>query len=524
MKTFSRLEATQRSIMDSLEPSSQEELAPNPLLFNGYRIARNGVLSLLSQVVPGVAGIVCIPVLVRRLGDERFGLLTVLWLGIGYFSLFDFGLGRAVTKSVAEDLGRGDTHAAARAARTALWLLVALGVFVGCGCAVMTPLIAGHLLRISEAGRPEAVRALFLLSLAVPLVVVTTGARGILEAAQKFDLVNAVRMPTGVLSFVGPLLVVKFGGGLPSIVLVLIVLRVVGLIVYLLAGLRELPLPVGSKSIDRSEASRLISFGSWIAVSNLISPLMTAADRFVIGSALSVAAITYYATPFEAVSKVLLIPGAVSMVLFPAFASAAAHDRARLQLLYNRGFWISVYLVLPAIAVLILLAPELLTLWLSAAFAERSTYIARILSLGILANSAAQIPYSLLQGIGRSDVTAKLHLSEVGPYVLLLFTLLHFFGLPGVAVAWAARAIADLIILLLYCSRLVKAKLTWPSAPVFTAFVCTIAGFFPLPVGIRVGLLTVVITAGAWSFRGRVGLVNLRGLLTGSVPNTEETR
>ena len=36
-----------------------------------------------------------IPALVRRLGTDRFGILTIGWAVLGYFSLFDLGLGRA---------------------------------------------------------------------------------------------------------------------------------------------------------------------------------------------------------------------------------------------------------------------------------------------------------------------------------------------------------------------------------------------------------------------------------------------
>ena len=51
--------------------------------------------------------VVTIPALIGRLGTDRFGVLTLAWILLGYFSLFDLGLGRALTKMVAEQLGLG---------------------------------------------------------------------------------------------------------------------------------------------------------------------------------------------------------------------------------------------------------------------------------------------------------------------------------------------------------------------------------------------------------------------------------
>ena len=46
-----------------------------------------------------------IPFLIKGLGEEKFGILSLAWVVIGYFSLFDFGIGRTLTKIVAEKIG-----------------------------------------------------------------------------------------------------------------------------------------------------------------------------------------------------------------------------------------------------------------------------------------------------------------------------------------------------------------------------------------------------------------------------------
>ena len=66
-------------------------------LTSGRLLARNTIWNLLGQVLPMVVGVVAIPPLVHSLGVDRFGVLSLAWIIIGYFSLFDLGMGRALT-------------------------------------------------------------------------------------------------------------------------------------------------------------------------------------------------------------------------------------------------------------------------------------------------------------------------------------------------------------------------------------------------------------------------------------------
>src|SRR5678816_296216 len=72
-------------------------------------IGRNTVWNLIGQVAPAIAAIFTVPILIHGLGTERFGVLTLIWLVVGYFSIFDLGLGGALTQVLAERLGR-DEH------------------------------------------------------------------------------------------------------------------------------------------------------------------------------------------------------------------------------------------------------------------------------------------------------------------------------------------------------------------------------------------------------------------------------
>lgn len=66
----------------------------------GSLMARNTFLNFIGQAVPLLVGVITIPFIIRGLGTDRFGLLSLAWIVLGYFAIFDLGLGRTTTKFI----------------------------------------------------------------------------------------------------------------------------------------------------------------------------------------------------------------------------------------------------------------------------------------------------------------------------------------------------------------------------------------------------------------------------------------
>ena len=190
-----------------------------------------------------------------------------------------------------------------------------------------------------------------------------------------------------------------------------------------------------------------------MTVSNVISPILVYLDRFLIGVVVAVAAVTYYATPWEVVTKLLLIPGAVSGVLFPAFSYWRRSDAGQAEAYYRTGVKAVLLSLFPVVLLVIAAAEPGLRLWLGDAFAVQSLRPLQILAIGVLLNGLAAVPFALIQGLGRPDVTAKLRAVELPLYAVLLWVLLAQFGIVGAALAWMVRVGADFILLYALSAR-----------------------------------------------------------------------
>ncbi len=415
-------------------------------------LVNNTLINLLGQAVPLLVAVFAIPPLVHGLGTARFGLLTIAWVVIGYFGLFDLGLGRALTQLVAEK-HRQHSEETPALVWTSLASLVVLGLVGLVVMVALAPLLATRFLNVPHDLRSEAVLTFYVLALSIPFVVTTSGLRGVLEALQRFDLINLIRVPTGLFVFVGPLLVLPFTHNLAVITAVLLVNRIVGWALHLVMCFRVLPELRYKRSFERSVLGQVVRFGSWMTVTNVVGPLMVTLDRFLIGAVVSVAAVSYYATPYEVVTKLWIIPGAVVGVLFPAFASSFSKDENYTSTLFSKGVKYTFLILFPVTLVIVSLAPNGLEVWLGADFARNSTAVMRLLAVGVLVNSLAQVPFAYLQGIGRPDITAKLHLFELPLYIGTVFFLLKTRGIEGAALAWTARVLLDTVLLFAFSSK-----------------------------------------------------------------------
>ncbi|MFJ1253096.1 flippase [Cupriavidus sp. CuC1] len=417
-------------------------------------LRRNTLWNLAGTGLPFLLGALTIPYLLKKIGVEAFGVLTLVWALVGYFSLFDFGLGRALTQQVASARSTGLLSDLPSLVKTGLWFTAGTGVIGGLALAALSNLLAQRWLNVSVALQPSTVQALLIAALGIPLTTVTTGLRGILEAYEDFRIVNLLRIVLGTANFGLPALSAMFiGDSLAWMVAGLIAVRVLVLFGHAWSVHRKLPAGWISAGFSPQKMRGLLSFGAWMTVSNIIGPLMVTADRFVISAVLGASFVAYYTVPSEMLTRVLILPGAVTAALFPRLASILTSDPDGANALYRRCIALVSSVMAPLCLLIAACSYWGLTLWLGRDFADHSWSIVVVMAVGILLNGVAFVPFAAIQAAGHAHMTAKIHAVELMIYLPLLVFSLHQIGLLGAAMVWTARVGADLIALLIFARR-----------------------------------------------------------------------
>jgi len=406
-------------------------------------IKRNTLLNFGGALIPIAISLVTVPIYLDRIGEARYGVIAVIWVLFGYFALFDLGVGRATTYHIAR-LKDSSPHEAEMIFWTALFVNAIFGLLGATLLLAIGPAIFGHMLKVPSELQAETLAALPWLALAVPVLTVSSVAFSSLEGQERFLSINVAATFATILSQLAPLGYALWRGpDLSALIAAMVLARLAGLVVAIVACLRLLPV-TKLRCPDGARVRALLKYGGWITVTSLLAPILTTVDQLMIGAVLGVRFVTYYTIPYNLASQVSVLPQSLSRTLFPRF-SMLERDEARHMAV--EALLTLAAILTPIIVFAMGMLRPFLRLWLGPSLAEISAPVGRILLLGVWANGLALIPYVLLRGQGRPDLTAKFHLLELLPYILALWLGMRVAGLHGAAWAWTGRVILDFLFL-----------------------------------------------------------------------------
>lgn len=398
----------------------------------------NAAWSLSGSAVPLLAAVPAIPFLLRGFGTEGFGVLALIWALIGYFSLFDFGMGRALTVELGKR-SRGTHVEQAAVLKAGLQLVLLAGVVGAALVYVAAAPLAARWLNISASWEADARAAFHATAFGVLATTLASGLRGAMEGLNRFAASNLNRMAAGLLQFSMPCVALEVHG--PSLFYACVYLVVARCALALVAAYQLRAHWTDHASAGREDYRSILHFGLWATVSGLVSPLMVFGDRFLVGALLGTAMVSYYAIPQEGLQRLLILPTSLCSALL---ARLAGLDPIQALGEYKRNLrrvavWHGSVCVCAAV-----LAFPAFSIWISPEFASAAIKPTLVLCLGIWLNGVALVPYTLLHAQANPRVTACFHLTELSLYVIAVWGLTVQFGILGAAWAWTLRAALDL--------------------------------------------------------------------------------
>jgi O-antigen/teichoic acid export membrane protein len=371
------------------------------------------------------------------------GVLVLVWLFVGYFEFFDFGIGKAAANQMSR-LRDAPISAREEVFWTGALINGMLGLLGG-----LVLLAAGHYgtnayfdHKLSGELDDEIRMALPWLALAVPIGTVSAVGVAALEARERFLTLNTLQVLVTASIQLLPLLVAWLRGpALDGLIAATVICRIGANLPVLLACRRYVPLH-GRPRFRKSFAAPLFRYGGWVTVTAVIGPILVSADRLLIGSQIGLSAVAHYTVPYNLVTKFWILPGSLVRTLFPRFSLLEWEE---CEPLARQAVSALAAITLPFAAVIVM--RPFLSLWIGAEFAEAAAPVGEILLIGVWINSLAWVPMVMLQGQGRPAIVAKLHTLELIPYIAILWIGVAWAGLQGAAWAWVLRVGIDALLL-----------------------------------------------------------------------------
>lgn len=402
-------------------------------------IRKNTLINLAGAVIPMAVMLVTVPLYLKILGEVRYGVLALVWLIIGYFSFLEMGLGKSTANHIARLHDAKDDERS-----TVFWTALAANTTLGVAAAFILWAIGEYLftsvLKMPDEFHQEMSAALPWLIATLPLALVSSVLNGALEGRNRFLAVNALQVTGNVVFQLVPLFAAySCGPGLEIVVPAAVLSRALMNIPALMVCAAYVPLK-GRPKITLRIGKSLFSYGGWVAISGVATPLLDTLDRFFIGVVIGAQAVTHYTIPMQLVGKVKVMPGSLSRALFPRFSAAEKKSAGDLA---KKATSALIDLMTPIVMLGIIFLRPFMELWVGHAVTAVAAPIGEVLLIGMWVNSMAHIPYFYLQGRGRPDVVAKLHMAEIFPYIFLLLLATYYLGLYGAALIWNARVMVE---------------------------------------------------------------------------------
>lgn len=412
------------------------------------KILHNSLWNIVGQALPMFVAIPCLGFIARAIGVESFGIFTLIFAIVGYANIFDAGLSRAVIRQVSKY--QDDKEKIKIIISTSSVIVLALSLVAAVLLFVFSDNLAS-ILSVSDAYVAQAVVSFKIISLSIPALLLTFIFNAYFEGLAEFKLLNKQKIIANILLSSLPVVMVSvFEPSLSICVMGLLIGRWLSLCLafyFLVRDFRKNALNLKFKeAFEKSVAVDLFKFGSWITVSNIISPIMVYFDRFILSSINGTQNLAFYTVPSELITKSLIFPSAITRVLFPIFCSSSKKLSGSLRqvnviMLMMFGFMTA------GVSILMVFSGEILTLWVGHDFSGQPALVFNILLCGLVFTSIAQIPYARIQAYGYSKLTAYIHLAEVIPYLILLYLMVTSLGIIGAALSWTIRVLVDLIVL-----------------------------------------------------------------------------
>lgn len=407
-------------------------------------LKRNVIMNWVTTATNVALSFVLIPVIVRTLDKELYGVWSFL-NGLGaYSNLIYMGLGAAFLKYFSEARGRDDHASLTRLLGVACTLYLGLGSICLLVSLAISPWVPHLFARpLSPQANWAAEITTVLIGLRILLFFVASAFSALLAAHGRMDLVSVTSTVGACLRTAAAALAMRLPNPLVALAIVSLMEAVWQLGTMALLGRLVAPaVRIAPARPTSTELRGLYGFGFQAFFVQLAVVLIGYTDTALIGVFLGAASITPYALPLQLVEYSRILVNGVTLSLLPELSAAKARgDSARLKEVYLRAGRVCAALAAFINVHLVILGPGFLGLWIGPSFLEGSRTILLFLAMSATASALSnQLLGPFFQALDVLKVLVVITLAEAGLNVLLSIWLSQTIGLSGVALATALPA------------------------------------------------------------------------------------
>lgn len=374
------------------------------------------------------------PFVVHHLGNVAYGVWVLVTSTTAYFALLDMGLRGAVVQFVATQHAKGQDVLAGRAVSAALLLRIAFSGVIILASGLLA-ISVEKLFKMPAEMRAPARWALLAAGSSVAITLIGGVFSGVLAALQRFDLISSVNILQVLLQMIGTVVLLRRGGGIVSLAVLLLILTVAANLAFLGLCYGVYPrLRVTLAQIDRGVIRQLWSYSSYLFLLSITGQVIYYTDNIIVGALVSAEAVAFYAIGGRLLQYMQQPTAAMAQTFMPLASSLEAQDKHdALRELLIQGTRAALLVSLPIAVVLFFRGGTFIGLWMGKEYAQISGKVLRILLFATFVQVGNHANANIIYGLGKHRIPALWQTAEAVVNLVLCILLAKQWGLYGVA-------------------------------------------------------------------------------------------
>lgn len=409
-------------------------------------LKKNILASYATQIYVTLVGILILPLYLKYMGAEAYGLVGFFTMLQAWFNLLDMGLTPTVARETARFHGGATDALSYRRLLRALQLIFfAIALLGGGAMFAFSGVIADRWLNVQTLPLAQVQLALQLMAVGVALRWMSGLYRGCISGSERLVWLGGFNAFVATLRFVGVLPVLIWVGHSPTMFFTYqLLVAVVELAGLAAKSYRLFPAVPPGQFLGWSPASLfapikpVLKFSLSIAFTSSVWVLVTQTDKLLLSKILPLADYGYFTVAVLVASGIMLVSGPISSALMPSMTRLQAESQYdALIAVYRQATQLVTVIAIPAALVLIFFAPQVLWAWTGdAALVSKAAPVLRLYAIGYAFLAVGAFPYYLQYAKGN----LRLHLIGNVLFVLLLIPSVIWaasrHGMTGAGWAW----------------------------------------------------------------------------------------
>jgi O-antigen/teichoic acid export membrane protein len=430
---------------------------------------RNNIIAnFVGRVWPGLLGLALVPVYLRYLGVEAYGLVGFFVSLQALISFLDLGLSTTTNREVAFGLSSSGQKEKTRDLVRTLEMVYGLVAFLIAASFVLSAdWLAREWINEKELSVETVRLAAVVFGITLALRWPVALYNGILQGSEKQVLYNTLYVVVTTLRGIGAAIVVAFVS--PTILAYLLwqlfaALTELGVMAF--AGWHTIRADtVHLPRVKLSLLKPVWKFSASVGLNSLFAAIVKQMDRVLISRLLLLLQVGYYTTASTAYSAVSMVAAPFASAAFPRFTSLiATNNHDALVTIYHKMCQYVSFVVMPIASILLFFSYKVLLLWTgSADIAIHSAPTLSILAVAAIFNSMMQIPFMLQLAAGITWISLWNNAINLIVLVPLMYFLINRYGVAGAGIAWLIFNVLYYLIVphVMHSYILPKEKVRW---------------------------------------------------------------